>query len=137
MYMLGIGEIAFMWNGEIVGVRHMRIVPGRKISINSRAQTSWVRDGVLQQGVPGWFQFASLEEGAGAEMILPPPMTLHLTVGFLVRKIIVMAKIFFLRTEHWFFFIKYFIYFYLVTLFFSDIVGYQVWSRVPVRQFSN
>ena len=95
VYMLGIGEIAFMWNGEIVGVRHMRIVPGRKISINSRAQTSWVRDGVLQQGVPGWFQFASLEEGAGAEMILPPPMALRLTVGFLVREKIVTSKIIF------------------------------------------
>lgn len=85
VYMLGMGEIAFMWNGEIVGVRHMRIVPGRKISINPQAQTSWVRNGTLVQGVPGWFQFASLEEGAGAEMILPPPMGLRLTVGFLVR----------------------------------------------------
>lgn len=85
VYMLGMGEIAFMWNGEIVGVRHMRIVPGRKISINPQAQTSWVRNGTLIQGVPGWFQFASLEEGAGAEMILPPPMGLRLTVGFLVR----------------------------------------------------
>lgn len=34
VYMLGMGEIVFMWNGEIVGVRYMRIVFGRKISIN-------------------------------------------------------------------------------------------------------
>lgn len=84
VYMLGIGEIAFRWNGEIIGTRHLRIVPGRMISIGQMARTSFVENGVKTEGVAGWFRFASLEEGAEAVMVLPPPMGLKLTVGTIV-----------------------------------------------------
>lgn len=84
VYILGQGEIAFRWYGEIVGVRHLRIVPGRKINIGQMARTSFLDSGVYKQGIAGWFRFASLEEGAEAVMELPSPMELKLTVGFLV-----------------------------------------------------
>lgn len=87
VYMLGQGEIAFKWFGEIIGVRHLRIVPGRKISIGQMARTSFIESGTYKQGEAGWFKFASLEEGAEAVMELPPPMKLKLTVGFLVSNL--------------------------------------------------
>jgi hypothetical protein len=64
--MLGQGEIAFKWFGEIIGVRHLRIVPGRKINIGQMARTSFIESGTYKQGEAGWFKFASLEEGAEA-----------------------------------------------------------------------
>lgn len=84
VYMLGIGEIAFRWYGEIIGTRHLRIVPGRMINIGQMARTSFVENGVYTEGIAGWFRFATLEEGAEAVMVLPPPMGLRLTVGTLV-----------------------------------------------------
>ncbi|WAR26297.1 TENX-like protein [Mya arenaria] len=68
IYILGVGEIALKWNGEMIGVRHIRIVPGRVINIKSEAMTSFVADGVLQVGTPGTFQFASMELGARADI---------------------------------------------------------------------
>lgn len=84
IYILGLGEIALKWNGEIIGVRHIRIVPGRVINIKKEAMTSYVEDGELIVGTPGSFQFATMELGAKAIMELPPPMPLVLTVGILV-----------------------------------------------------
>jgi hypothetical protein len=84
IYILGLGEIALKWNGELIGVRHIRIVPGRVINIKKEAMTSYVENGVLVEGTPGAFQFATMELGAKAIMELPPPMPLVLTVGILV-----------------------------------------------------
>ena len=86
VYILGVGEVALKWEGEIIGVRHLRIVPGRNIKFGSQAQTSFVADGVYVAGEPGWFRFASFELGAEASIALPPPQGLRLTVGFLVRE---------------------------------------------------
>ena len=85
VYVLGVGEVALKWEGEIIGVRHLRIVPGRNIRFGSRAQTSVLNDGVYVAGQPGWFRFGSFELGAEASIALPPPQGLRLTVGFLVR----------------------------------------------------
>jgi hypothetical protein len=68
----------------MIGVRHLRIVPGRVIEFGSQAQTSFVNEGVYEAGTPGWFRFGSFELGAGASIALPPPQGLRLTVGFLV-----------------------------------------------------
>jgi hypothetical protein len=84
IYILGLGEIALKWDGEMINVRHIRIIPGRVINIKSKAMTSYTEDGKLIQGVPGQFVFASMELGAEAIMELPPPMPLVLTVGILV-----------------------------------------------------
>lgn len=84
-YVVGKGQVALKWDGEMIGVRHMRIIPGRKIIIGSRAQTSFVdSSGVYQAGIPGWFKFGSFEIGAGSMLDMPPPMGLKLTVGILV-----------------------------------------------------
>ena len=84
VYILGLGEIAFKWNGEIIFMRHLRIVPGRFIEIHSNAMTSFVKDGKYFQGTPGTFEFATFEMGANANLQLPPPMPLVLTAGILV-----------------------------------------------------
>ena len=84
VYILGVGQVALKWEGEIIGVRHLRIVPGRNIQFGSQAQTSFMNDGVYVAGEPGWFRFGSFELGAGASIALPPPQGLRLTVGFLV-----------------------------------------------------
>ena len=84
VYILGLGEIAFRWNGEIIFVRHLRIVPGRVIEIDENAMTSYVEDDVYVQGTPGTFEFATFEMGADALLQLPSPMALVLTAGILV-----------------------------------------------------
>ena len=86
IYILGEGEIALKWNGEMINVRHIRIIPGRVISIQNRAKTSMIQNGTLVSGMAGSFQFASMELGAKAVMELPPPMPLLLTVSILVSK---------------------------------------------------
>lgn len=84
VYILGIGEVAFKWEGEVIGVRHLRIVPGRNIIFGSQAQTSFVVEGAYLPGTAGWFRFSSFELGSGASISLPPLQGLRLTVGFLV-----------------------------------------------------
>ena len=93
IYILGLGEIALKWNGEMISVRHIRIIPGRVISIERQAMTSLIEDGELIVGTPGTFQFASMELGAKALMELPPPMPLLLTVGILVSQSHILAFI--------------------------------------------
>lgn len=77
----------------MIFVRHIRIVPGRVINIESRARTSYMDNGTLIEGTPGEFQFSSMELGARAIMELPPPMPLVLTVGILVSCFFSMQKI--------------------------------------------
>lgn len=84
VYIMGLGEVAFFWSGEIIGVQHLRIVPGRAITIGPMAQTSSYISGVYTAGIPGWFVFGSLELGSGAVMELPPPVGLKLTVSKMV-----------------------------------------------------
>ena len=84
VYILGLGEIAFRWNGEIINVRHLRIVPGRVIQIDINAMTSYIEEHIYVQGTPGTFEFATFEMGANAKLQLPSPMALVLTVGILV-----------------------------------------------------
>ena len=84
VYILGHGEIAFKWNGEIIYVRHLRIVPGRVIEIQFQAMTSYVEDGVYVQGTPGAFTFATIELGAYAILQLPSPMPCQMAAGIMV-----------------------------------------------------
>ena len=92
VYILGLGEIAFKWNGQIIYMRHLRIVPGRYIEIHSNAMTSYVKDDVYVQGTPGTFEFASFTMGADAVLQLPSPMPLVLTAGILVSILLKIGK---------------------------------------------
>lgn len=85
LYIMGEGETAFYWNGEIIGVNHMRIVPGRNIEIKNRAQTSLEIAGMYITGKPGKFQFSSIEVGAEAVMVLPQGMGFWMTAAHMVR----------------------------------------------------
>lgn len=84
VYILGLGEVALQWNGEMIGVRHLRIVPGRLITIGVNAQTSIFLNGTYMPGTPGIFRFGSFELGAKSQMAFPPPIGLRLIVGILV-----------------------------------------------------
>ena len=84
VYILGLGEVAFRWNGEIINVRHLRIVPGRVIQIDINAMTSYFEEHIYVQGTPGTFEFATFELGAKAILQLPSPMALDVTVAILV-----------------------------------------------------
>ena len=86
VYILGIGEVAFRWNGEIIGVQHLRIVPGRNIEVGSLARTSSFVDEIYQQRDPLDLSFSSFE--LGAESLMPfPTMGMKLTVAHLVSRI--------------------------------------------------
>ena len=84
VYILGKGEVAFRWNGEVIGVQHLRIVPGRVVEMSLLAQTSALLDGEYISGKPGQFNFSSFELGAGSSFTFPTPMGMHFTVGMLV-----------------------------------------------------
>ncbi|KAL5010959.1 hypothetical protein ScPMuIL_013264 [Solemya velum] len=79
LYILGKGVVAFFWNGEIIGVNHWRIVPGRNIEIGPNAQTSSMNAGVYKAGDPGKFKFSSIE--VGAQSVIELPMSLILKVA--------------------------------------------------------
>ena len=84
VYILGNGKVAFKWNGEVIGVQHLRIVPGRVVEMGPFAQTSSIVNGQYLPGEPGRFNFSSFELGAGSSFTFPTPMGMHFTVGFLV-----------------------------------------------------
>ena len=84
VYILGNGKVAFKWNGEVIGVQHLRIVPGRVVEMGPFAQTSSISNGEYRPGEPGRFNFSSFELGAGSSFTFPTPMGMHFTVGFLV-----------------------------------------------------
>ena len=72
------------WEGEIIGMQHLRIVPGRNIAIGKNALTSSFMDDVYEAGIPGKFQFSSVELGANSTLTFPRPMGMDFTVGYLV-----------------------------------------------------
>ena len=72
------------WEGEIIGMQHLRIVPGRNIAIGGNALTSSFMDDVYEAGTPGKFLFSSFELGATSTLEFPRPMGMDFTVGYLV-----------------------------------------------------
>ena len=76
--------LLLQWEGEIIGMQHLRIVPDRKIAIGGNALTSSLMDDVYKAGTPGKFQFSSFELGATSTLVFPAPMGLDFTVGYLV-----------------------------------------------------
>ena len=76
--------LLLQWEGEIIGMQHLRIVPDRNIAIGGNALTSSLMDDVYKAGTPGKFQFSSFELGADSKLVFPAPMGLDFTVGYLV-----------------------------------------------------
>ena len=84
VYILGTGEVALHWNGEMIGVQHLRIVPGRVITLGFNATTSSFVDNIYVRGDPLNFEFSSFELGSGSFMPFPTPMGMKFTVSYLV-----------------------------------------------------
>ncbi|XP_077861760.1 LOW QUALITY PROTEIN: uncharacterized protein LOC100369350 [Saccoglossus kowalevskii] len=83
----GKGDPALSWNGQMEGVRHLRIAHERKIEIGPYAHTSLMIDGsYVFRDEPGTFRFSSLEFGAESHVSFPPPMGIDFTVGYLDMK---------------------------------------------------
>lgn len=85
VYIVGLAQVAFVWNGRLINVRHLRLAHGRQIKVDWHAHTAGIRDGVYGFIDPdGSFTFASLEFGSGTVIKYLPPMGVHITAGFLV-----------------------------------------------------
>ena len=82
---IGTGDPALHWNGQMLGVRDLRIAYGRRVEIADKAHTALIVDGEYEYiDDPGTFRFARLEFGAESEVEFPPPLGITFNVGFLV-----------------------------------------------------
>ena len=82
---IGTGEPALLWNGQLLGVRNLRIAYKRSVEILAEAHTALIVDGAYEYiDNPGTFRFASLEFGAQSSVVFPPPLGISFNVGFLV-----------------------------------------------------
>lgn len=73
-YIVGTGDVAFWFNGEIISVMDLRIMPERKVEVGTNAMTSSLVRNVYQPGTPGEFILAAFELGSKCIIDFPPPM---------------------------------------------------------------
>ena len=73
-YIKGTGAVAFRFNGEIIGVQNLRIMPRRVVEVGSTAMTSSETGGDYSAGTPGKFTLNSFELGSYCLLEMPPPM---------------------------------------------------------------
>jgi len=86
VHIVGLGPVAFDWDGRITNVQNLRVAHGRKVLINWHAHTAVFENNIYQVIDPdGSFTFSSLEYGSGTVIDYPEPMGVHFTVGLLVR----------------------------------------------------
>ncbi|XP_072025321.1 uncharacterized protein [Amphiura filiformis] len=84
---IGLGEPALHWNGQMLGVRDLRVAYKRKVEIAEKAHTALIVDGEYEyKDEPGTFRFATLEFGSKSEVAFPPPLGITFNVGFLDMK---------------------------------------------------
>ena len=84
---IGLGDPAFYWDGQLLGVRHLRVSPGRVVIIGADAHTALILDNeYVFLDDPGTFRFSSLEFGSQSAISIPPPLGATFTVGYLVSK---------------------------------------------------
>ena len=83
-YIVGVGEVAFNFNGEIIGVQHLRIMPERNVEVGETATTSRDSGGDYVKGEPGEFMLSSFELGSGCVIDFPLPMPAKFTIGYIV-----------------------------------------------------
>ena len=84
VYVLGRGSVAFRWNGELIGVRHFRVMPERIMTVGYSAMTSTLVNGEYTKGTEGEFLFSSFELGAGCPINFPAPMGVKMTMALMV-----------------------------------------------------
>lgn len=85
VHIVGLGSVAFDWNGQLVNVQHLHIAYGRKTLIGRYSHTAGITsDRYLFVDPPGSFRFSTLEFGSGTVIDYPPPMGVHFSVSILV-----------------------------------------------------
>ena len=85
MHIVGLGSIAFDWNGRLTNVLYLHIAHKRKVLIGRMSHTSLIINSErLYVDSFGTFRMSVLEFGSGSVIAYPPPMGVRFTVGLLV-----------------------------------------------------
>ena len=85
VHIVGLGSVAFDWNGRLINVQHFHVAYGRKIHIGPYSHTAAFRNNRYQFiDELGTFSFSTLEFGSGTVIHYPPPMGVHFIVSLLV-----------------------------------------------------
>ena len=85
MHIVGLGSVAFDWNGRLTNVLYLHIAHKRKVLIGTMSHTSLIINSErLYVDDFGTFRMSTLEFGSGSVIAYPPPMGVRFTVGLLV-----------------------------------------------------
>ena len=85
MHIVGLGTVAFDWNGRLTNVLYLHIAHKRKVLIGTMSHTSLIINNErLYVDDFGTFRMSVLEFGSGSVIAYPPPMGVRFTVGLLV-----------------------------------------------------
>ena len=85
MHIVGLGSVAFDWNGRLTNVLYFHIAHKRKVLIGPMSHTSLIINKErLYVDSFGTFRMSVLEFGSGSVIAYPPPMGVRFTVGLLV-----------------------------------------------------
>ena len=85
MHIVGLGSVAFDWNGRLTSVLYLHIAHKRKVLIGPMSHTSLIINNErLYIDSFGTFRMSVLEFGSGSVIAYPPPMGVRFTVGLLV-----------------------------------------------------
>ena len=87
VHVVGLGSVAFDWNGRLVNVQHFHVAFGRKVHIGPDAHTASFQNGnYISVDKPGTLRFSTLEFGSGTVIHYPPRMGVHFIVSLLVSE---------------------------------------------------
>ena len=87
VHIVGLGDVAFDWNGRLINVQHFYVAYQRTIKIGFFAHTATTSAGKYRSIEDfGTFRFSTLEFGSGTVIHYPPPMGVRFIVSLLVCK---------------------------------------------------
>ena len=87
-YIVGEGEVAFHFNGEIIGVNRLRVMPRRQVTIGQLATTTrYDENQNIVEGTPGEFEFTEFELGSECQIEFPQEMGAKFTISEFVSDV--------------------------------------------------
>ena len=85
LHIVGLGAVAFDWNGRLTNNLYFHIAHKRKVLIGAMSHTSLIVNKERKYiDRFGTFRFSHLEFGSGSVIVFPPPMGVTFTAGLLV-----------------------------------------------------
>ena len=86
---IGAADPAFHWDGQLLGVRHLRISPNVIVHVYDQAHTALIQNNeYVFLDDPGTFRFSSLDIAAQASVVFIPPLGATFVIGDLVSTIL-------------------------------------------------